>query len=101
MLTKKLGYTTLFTKLLLGFLAVILLLAAFNLVSFFYLKRQIHQEIVKYNELSINHAVEGYEDHFRLTREMVLGLNQNSLWATHINLLRHARVNKAYGYVND
>ncbi|WP_136607875.1 helix-turn-helix domain-containing protein [Paenibacillus dokdonensis] len=99
-LKRKLGFPTLFTKLLSGFLAVILLLTAFNLVSFFYLKRQIHNEIVKYNELGMNHAVEGYETQFRLTREMVLGLNQDPLWTTYVNQLRHVKDNKAYGYVN-
>lgn len=101
MLKGKLGFHTLFTKLLSGFLAVILLLAAFNLVSFFYLKQQIHNEIVKYNELGMNHAARGYENQFRLTREMVLGLNQDPLWTTYVNQLRQVKDNQAYGYVND
>ncbi|MGN7359611.1 helix-turn-helix transcriptional regulator [Paenibacillus sp. SAF-054] len=100
-LKEKLGFHTLFTKLLSGFLAVILMLAAFNLVSFFYLKQQIHSEIVKYNELGMNHAARGYENQFRLTREMVLGLNQDPLWTTYVNQLRQVKDNQAYGYVND
>lgn len=100
-LKKLLGFPSLFTKLLSGFLAVILLLTAFNLVSFFYLKRQIHNEIVKYNELGMNHAARGYENQFRLTREMVLGLNQDPLWTAYVNLLRQVKDNRAYGYVND
>ncbi|MEI0736318.1 hypothetical protein VQ056_06005 [Paenibacillus sp. JTLBN-2024] len=35
LMKRRFGFSTLFTKLLSGFLAVILLLTAFNLVSFF------------------------------------------------------------------
>ncbi|MDR0271604.1 helix-turn-helix domain-containing protein [Paenibacillus sp.] len=100
-LKRMLGFPSLFTKLLSGFLAVILLLTAFNLVSFFYLKRQIHNEIVKYNELGMNHAARGYEDQFRITREMVLSLNQDPRWTAYVNQLRQVKDNRAYGYIND
>lgn len=101
LMKRRFGFSTLFTKLLSGFLAVILLLTAFNLVSFFYLKGQIHREIVKYNELAMNHAASGFENQFRLTREMVLGLSQNPEWMTYVNQLRQVKRNQAYGYVND
>ena len=92
---------SLFSKLLTGFLAVIVLLVAFNFVTSVYLKNKIHDEIVKYNELSINHTVEGYENHFRLSKNMVLGLNQNDRWITNLNILRKVKENNGYASIED
>jgi two-component system response regulator YesN len=93
---------SLFAKLLTGFLAVILLLVAFNFISSIYLKNKIHNEIVKYNELSINHTVEAYENHFLLTKNMIASLNQNERWTGNLNILRHVKEhNGGYASVED
>ncbi|UQZ86330.1 HTH-type transcriptional regulator YesS [Paenibacillus konkukensis] len=92
---------SLFGKMLTGFLAVIVLLVAFNFVTSVYLKNKIHDEIVKYNELSINHTVEGYENHFRLSKNIVLGLNQNDRWMTNLNILRKVKENNGYASIED
>ncbi len=92
---------SLFSKMLTGFLVVIVLLVTFNFVTSIYLKNKIHDEIVKYNELSINHTVEGYENHFRLSKNMVLGLNQNDRWITNLNILRKVKENNGYASIED
>ncbi|MFE5323895.1 helix-turn-helix transcriptional regulator [Paenibacillus sp. NPDC056579] len=92
---------SLFSKMLTGFLAVIVLLVAFNFITSIYLKNKIHDEIVKYNELSITHTVEGYENHFRLSKNMVLGLNQNDRWLMNLNILRNVKQNNGYASVED
>jgi len=92
---------SLFAKLLIGFLAVIVLLVAINFFTSIYLKNKIHDEIVKYNEQSMNHSVEGYENHFRLSKNMVLGLNQNDRWLANLNILRNVSKNNGYASVED
>ncbi|GLI10443.1 hypothetical protein YDYSG_64760 [Paenibacillus tyrfis] len=79
---------SLFARLLVSFLAIILLLAAFNFGSFLYLKGKIHDEIVKYNSLNMKHTMESYETHFKLTIDMLLSLNQNNELTANLNVLR-------------
>ena len=67
---------SLFVRLMLSFLAVIVLLVAFNFLSFFYLKNKIHKEIIKYNDLNMQHTMEGYERHIDLTKNLMLGIYQ-------------------------
>ncbi|MNH89046.1 HTH-type transcriptional regulator YesS [compost metagenome] len=88
-------------KLLTGFFVVISLLVVFNFISSIYLKNKIHDEIVKYNELSINHTVEAYENHFRLTKNMIVSLNQSERWTVNLNILRHVGENKGYNSVDE
>lgn len=79
---------SLLVRLLLSFFAVIAILVALNVLSFIYLKDNIHQEIVKYNELNMQHTMEGYERHIDLTKNLILGLFQNSELTANLNILR-------------
>ncbi|WP_159887212.1 helix-turn-helix domain-containing protein [Paenibacillus puerhi] len=85
---EKWKFRTLYARLLGSFLAIILLLASFNFGSFLYLKSKIHDEIVKYNGLNMKHTMESYENHFKLTIDMMLSLNQNSDLIANLNVLR-------------
>ncbi|MDQ1914473.1 AraC family transcriptional regulator [Paenibacillus sp. GD4] len=87
---------SLFAKLMSSFLVVIVLLAAFNFTSFLYLKSKIHSEIIKYNELNLNSTVVRYENHFRLMREMIIGLSRDDKWMANLNLLRNVKQFNGY-----
>lgn len=79
---------SLFVRLMLSFLAVIVLLVAFNFLSFFYLKNKIHKEIIKYNDLNMQHTMEGYERHIDLTKNLMLGIYQKEELMMNLNFLR-------------
>lgn len=79
---------SLLVRLLLSFFAVIAILVALNILSFIYLKDNIHHEIIKYNELNMQHTMEGYERHIDLTKNLILGLFQNSELTANLNILR-------------
>ncbi|SDD79747.1 Helix-turn-helix domain-containing protein [Paenibacillus sp. UNCCL117] len=93
---EKWKFRTLFARLLASFLAIIVLLAAFNFGSFLYLKSKIHDEIVKYNGLNMKHTAESYENHFKLTLDMMLSLNQNSDLSANLNVLRQLSEQAGY-----
>lgn len=79
---------SLFVRLMLSFLAVIVLLVTFNFMSFFYLKNKIHKEIIKYNDLNMQHTMEGYERHIDLTKNLMLGFYQKEELMMNLSFLR-------------
>ncbi|MCU6712230.1 AraC family transcriptional regulator [Paenibacillus sp. J5C_2022] len=91
---------TLLTKLMASFLSVILVLAAFNVFSFLYLRDKLYDEIVRYNELGIKQTVESYENHFQLTRNMILSLTRSDRWIANIGILSHVVENRRYDQIN-
>lgn len=95
-LTSKFALNGLFVKLMLSFLSVILLLASFNLFSHLYLSGKVYQEVVRQNELGLKQTVEGYENHFRLTQNMILALTQSDTWTANLGILSHLKENRRY-----
>lgn len=65
---------TLFVKLLLSFLAIVLLLVSFNFLSFTFFKNSIHDEIINYNNLNLKSTVESYENHLTLIKNAMHAL---------------------------
>ncbi|WP_162848512.1 AraC family transcriptional regulator [Paenibacillus nanensis] len=92
---------TLLVKLIVSFLIVILLLAAFNVFSFLYLRNKLYDEIVRSNELGIEQTVESYENHFRLTQSMILSLTQSDRWIANIGILSEVSQNRRYDKMNE
>ncbi|WP_168121792.1 AraC family transcriptional regulator [Paenibacillus sp. HB172176] len=92
---------TLLVKLMASFLSIILLLAAFNVFSYLYLRNKLYDEIVRYNELGIKQTVESYENHFRLTQNMILSLIQSDRWIANIGILSNVKSNHRYDKINE
>ncbi|WP_416294710.1 helix-turn-helix transcriptional regulator [Paenibacillus illinoisensis] len=96
LLTNRFALNGLFVKLMLSFLSVILILASFNLFSHLYLSNKVYQEMVRQNELGLAQTVEGYENHFRLTQNMILALIQSDTWTANLGILSHLKDNRRY-----
>lgn len=64
--------TSLFLRLLSGFLCIILLMS--SLVLYFYAesKKNVRDQIVKYNTLMLQHTTEGYEKHLDMVKRQML-----------------------------
>lgn len=100
-LTSQFALSGLFVKLMLSFLSIILLLASFNLFSHLYLSGKVYQEVVRQNEQSLKQTVEGYENHFRLTQNMILALTQSDTWTANLGILSHLKENRHYDIVSE
>ena len=100
-LTSQFARNGLFVRLMLSFLSVILLLASFNLFSHLYLSGKVYQEVVRQNEQSLKQTVEGYENHFRLTQNMILALTQSDTWTANLGILSHLQENRRYDIVSE
>lgn len=100
-LTSQFALSGLFVKLMLSFLSVILLLASFNLFSHLYLSGKVYQEVVRQNEQSLKQTVEGYENHFRLTQNMILALTQSDTWTANLGILSHLKENRRYDILSE
>jgi AraC-like DNA-binding protein len=94
--TGKFALNALFVKLMLSFLSVILILASFNLFSHLYLSGKIYKEMIRQNELGLAQTVEGYENHFRLTQNIILALTQSDSWTANLGILSHLKENRRY-----
>ncbi|MRN53778.1 helix-turn-helix domain-containing protein [Paenibacillus monticola] len=97
----KFAFNALFVKLMLSFLGVILLLASFNLFSHIYLSKKVYQEMVRQNELGLQQTALSYENHFRLTQNIILALNQSAKWTANLGLLSHIGENRRYDVVSE
>lgn len=97
------GFTShsMLVKLMISFLSVILLLAAFNAFTYLYMRNKLYDEIVRYNELGIKQTVENYENHFRLTQNMILSLTQSDRWKANISILSDVVNNRRYDKINE
>ncbi|MDF2650675.1 MAG: AraC family transcriptional regulator, partial [Paenibacillus sp.] len=73
----KLKTNSLFIRLLVSFLVVIGLLISFNFYSFSFFRDNIHNEIIEYNNANLKNTTEGFEKHFQLLNNLVLGLYIN------------------------
>ncbi|TMV45801.1 helix-turn-helix domain-containing protein [Paenibacillus mesophilus] len=73
----KLKWNSLFVKLLISFIAMILFLLSFNFLSLTFFKTNIQQEIIRYNTLGLDKTVDGYEKHFSLIQNDLLLMSFN------------------------
>ncbi|MCQ6560499.1 helix-turn-helix domain-containing protein [Paenibacillus mendelii] len=73
----KLMTDSLFIRLLLSFLIIIGLLISFSFFSFSFFRNIIQDEIIQYNNSNLKNTTEGFEKHFELLNNLVLGLYMN------------------------
>ncbi|GGD85818.1 helix-turn-helix domain-containing protein [Paenibacillus nasutitermitis] len=73
----KLKTDSLFIRLLISFLIIIGLLVSFNFYSFAFFRNNIQDEIIQYNTSNLKNTTEGFEKHFQLLNNLVLGLYMN------------------------
>ncbi|NOU85723.1 hypothetical protein GC102_08040 [Paenibacillus sp. LMG 31460] len=64
--------TSLFLRLLAGFLCITLLLSTLTIYSFAVSKQNVRKEIVKYNTLMLHNTMESYEKHFDMIKRQKL-----------------------------
>jgi AraC-like DNA-binding protein len=79
---------SLFAQLLISFLVVIVLLAAFNFASFLFLKNKISQEIIRYNSLNMQKTTEGFEKQLQILQNTMLNLYRKESVILDLNELR-------------
>lgn len=65
---------SLFIRLLFGFLAVIVLLLSFNILSYTFFYRNLHREITTNSTQNLAHIVERYEKQFQTVQLTLVGL---------------------------
>ncbi|GAA3402193.1 helix-turn-helix domain-containing protein [Paenibacillus hodogayensis] len=90
-----LKWNSLFAKLLISFVAMIVLLLSFNFLSLTFFKTNIQQEIIRYNTLGLDKTVDGYEKHFSLIQNDILQLGFNET----LNAMAKAEAVYDYGAV--
>lgn len=95
----KLAFNTLFVKLMVSFLCVIVLLASCNLFAYLYLSRKLYKEIVRYNELGMKQTVDSYENQFRMTQTMLISLMRSDRWIANLEILNRVKDNKRYDII--
>ncbi|RKN70685.1 helix-turn-helix domain-containing protein [Paenibacillus ginsengarvi] len=69
---------SLFVKLLSGFIAVIVLLLSFNIVSYTFFYRNIRDEITTSSKQNLSHIVDRYENHIQSVQLSLVGLFFNN-----------------------
>lgn len=82
-----LNKNSLFVKLLISFLIIIVLLLSFNSFTFYFFKNGIHEEIINSNRLILNKTADNYEKHLALIGRQLTNLYFNE----RINLLKAGR----------
>ncbi|MCC3373614.1 AraC family transcriptional regulator [Cohnella sp. REN36] len=95
----KLAFNTLFVKLMVSFLCVIILLVSCNLFAYIYLSQKLYNEIVRYNELGMKQTVESYENQFRMTQTMLISLMRSDRWNVKLEILNRVKENKRYDII--
>ncbi|MFD0959050.1 helix-turn-helix domain-containing protein [Paenibacillus chungangensis] len=65
---------SLFMKLMLGFIAIIILLVSFNFLSFAFFQRNIHESTVRSNSLHLQNTVDRYEQHLQYIQNLAINL---------------------------
>jgi two-component system response regulator YesN len=74
---KLLGSTSLFVRLLSGFLAVILLLTTSFLIAFHSMNRSYYDELIGYHEENLNHTAQKFEQSFTAIQQVLTNLYLN------------------------
>lgn len=65
-------------RLLLSFIAIILLLVSFNVLTFTFFRSSIRDEIIKNSSLNLDAAVTSYEKNVKLVKSMMVSLHFNN-----------------------
>lgn len=65
---------SLFIRLFISFLMIIVLLVSFNFFSFSFFRDNIRDEIIRYNNANLKNTTSGFEKHFLLVNHLVLRL---------------------------
>ncbi|SDD41859.1 Helix-turn-helix domain-containing protein [Paenibacillus sp. UNCCL117] len=73
----KLKARSLFFKLFVGFLSVIVLLVSFHLFSLTIYRDSIREEIIRYNTQNMRNTADSFEKHFQLVSTLALGVYLN------------------------
>ncbi|RAV23152.1 AraC family transcriptional regulator [Paenibacillus contaminans] len=68
---------SLFTKLLLGFIVIIVISFIFNALSFKFFTGSIREEVIMYNKSNMSNTVSKYEEHFQLMEEVAMSFYNN------------------------
>ncbi|PYI53772.1 helix-turn-helix domain-containing protein [Paenibacillus flagellatus] len=89
------GKSSLFAKLLGGFLAVVALLASFNSLSFAFFTSNVHEATIRHNQLTLRHTVNSYENHFRYVQSEAVRL----YFDERVDSLRRTADNSNYAQV--
>jgi len=76
---------SLFFKLLVSFLIIIVVLLSFNILSFLFFKTSINEELVQSNRLILNKTVDSYEKQIQLINKSMT----NIILDSRINLIRN------------
>lgn len=63
---------SLFLRLIIGFLCIVLMLASLNVYSLTVSRHNVKQEVEKYNTLLLNNAKDSYEKHLNLIQQQML-----------------------------
>ncbi|WP_127586995.1 helix-turn-helix domain-containing protein [Paenibacillus koleovorans] len=69
--------SSIFIKLLLGFMAIIVLLVSFNFFSFAFFRNNIRNEIISYNNNNLNTTTKHMEQHLQLVHNVASSLFMN------------------------
>ncbi|WP_409345016.1 helix-turn-helix domain-containing protein [Paenibacillus sp. MBLB4367] len=69
---------SLFTKLLLGFIVIIVISFIFNALSFNFFTGSIREEVITYNKLNMSNTVSKYEEHFQVMEEVAANFYNNA-----------------------
>jgi two-component system response regulator YesN len=89
------SWNSLFTKLLISFLAIILILLSFNALSLTFFKTNIQQEIIRYNTLGLDKTVDGYERQFNIIQNTLLQMSFNET----LNAIAKSETTYDYGAI--
>ncbi|MEF3306132.1 helix-turn-helix domain-containing protein [Paenibacillus sp. GYB003] len=71
------NFQSLFVKSMISFVAIIVLLASFNILSFAFFKTTIEREIIHNNRLSLVNAADRYEKHLAIVKTLLFKLYQD------------------------
>ncbi|TMV45018.1 helix-turn-helix domain-containing protein [Paenibacillus mesophilus] len=68
---------SLFIKSMISFMAIIVLLASFNYLSFAFFKTNIQREIIQHNRVALENAADRYEKHLSIIETLLFKLYQD------------------------
>ncbi|SFS57437.1 AraC family transcriptional regulator [Paenibacillus sp. BC26] len=83
----KINTRSILTKMVLSFMAIILLFVSFNLISLTLFRKSIHGEIITYNDANLSHTTSGFEQYFALLDNVIVGMYLND----HLNDLQKSK----------
>lgn len=73
----KLNTRSIFAKLLISFLVIILLFVSFNLFSLTFFRQSVRDELIKYNDTNMSNTTHDFEEYFQLLNSIIVNLYLN------------------------